>query len=243
MTIDRYKLYVKDARLSDEEITQLMRDVLEEIVLDTRIFTKPLGLVLSGCYKEYNMKEVFDLNQNLAKGIDSITYDVPSEGYIDDVLDVIYGTNRDCSRVNHVKTAVTQTPNLFPEKYLDTVDIVQLNKDGNELYSIIDEYFVAQTKDTFILRDGIIDDKKQESCVVLCQYVPRFDDIDEDMEMKLRPALIAGLRAIGAGLKLGLNDEQVTSMLNRNYYNAKRNLIRQSPVNFSIITKLDNNLE
>ena len=247
MDIAKYKMYVRDANITDIDFTQLIKDVIEDIARDTKVFKELFGFTVEACMTEYDMRLMFNLHSAVKRDkISSITlssdYDPSSTiDYINSITIDKEDTEFSCETTRGIEVKVDMvTEEGTVHKYLSLLDVVQIYdtiEDIDEygvstpVRSILDNYMKnlngsIYIKDIVKLRAMGLDETKGYSIPVvgIASIVPNTDEIDSDMEDILKQAIIAGLKYFVSDMYMNVSNEQVSNILYQRYYSKKKQL-------------------
>jgi len=246
MDIDNYKKYVRDVSITDDDLTSVMQDVINEIARDTKIFKEVFGFTVSNCTEEYNMKNLFNIYSSVKEdSITSISLSEPvfNEESVINLINQITSNDKVCNLSGLTVGEETTTINGKFNNYVHLLDVIttSVSKSGSntEPTSSIGKFLSWLNGDTYILNSSYMrrfgyGDTYSIPVIGVAIIVPQLNDIDEDMEMVLRPAIIAGLKYYVSDMYMNMANEQVSDVLYRRFYVRKKQLMNDYPNNVSV---------
>jgi hypothetical protein len=236
MDIFKYKLYVKDVSLTDEEFQQLFMDVYKNVCKKTRIFKQVLGFNISSCEEYYDFRAIYEIldatNDNVVTSMD--VYNNVNENNCKDYLDSF--NNGDCSKdISDYIGIKVETDNLRNE--FVSFDDAIVYKEGKTPYSALDYYLEHLYRQTYkynwrwLERDGYSKEPKERweiPLLLIYSVVPNTELVDEDMEDIIKDALITGIQYYANTLFMN-QSEQITQLAQRRYMYALNDVINSMP--------------
>ena len=213
MDIPSYMRYIKDISVPVEDLNVIIRDVVADIAISTKIFKKPFGFTISKDISQYDFKSLFNLSVALEYDVTNLSIGIVIDDNGSEVL----------------KTKTTMVNNNYQHTLLSVDDVIliydKLNgKSGNKdfsMTSIFDKFlhlsgFIYQIKDTyFIGKEGQLD------AIAIGSVIPDVDAISGDNERLIRPCVIAGLKYYVASSMMNTENMQMISMFKSNFENEK----------------------
>jgi len=247
MDINDYRMYVRDMQISDDELELVMKDVINDIARDTKVFKELFGFTLAGCVDMYDMKMLFDLHTQLKKDniVElSINGNLENPDSILNYLNTIDSSSADLGKTCESEDGVDVEINTNDGKhntFIDVIDILhvydnldalaKVNRNTN-VRSVLFDWFEDVGNNWYKKKDGKLskefgytDDSKYEIPLVgIVSVVPDLSNIDPEIESIIKSTLIAGLKYNISDMFLNIQNEQVSNLLYQRYYSAKRQL-------------------
>jgi len=219
MVLDSYKVYVKNVSLTDDEMHTLLKQVVDDISAETRIFKALVGFTLEPTIEYYDFEAIFGLYNITVTDMSSINIGSPGMS-IEDILDGKFPTI-------DVTTAVK-----YPEHknmILDINGILDVKgKDASHKFQYLSGYNYLNKE---------YDPKpttEPEHLAALISFTPSIDAIQEDVERRIKPAIIAGLKYFANDIYNDTDNAQVANLYYQRYFAAKRELINKYPVSTAL---------
>jgi len=220
MNIDNYKFYVRDIGISDADLTNVLQDVINDIAMSTKIFKKAFGFTIEPDMYDYNFRgllEIYERTQELTINdliIDSYTED-QLLNYLSDPTEL------------EVTVDNTTTTGIPLNTYLETNDVLvkTYDYDNSPLGSLF-YLFEPIDGDSFKFIGKIIE---PVGALCITTIIPNIQNIDERLEIYLRPVIIDGLKYY---TDTTLNAQNINPDINsyKRYINAKLELQNKFPV-------------
>ena len=223
MDINKYRIYIRDVDLSDDDLSLIMQDVINDISISTEVFKKLFSFNIDSDTYIYNIEALFDINEATRQNIS----DIQIQGLDHDEL---LGFLKDPNEINQ-SVNITKTDNQYYDSYYHTQDIlVQLdkNKDNSSFVSIFNRFtdigngkYKLNTK---------VESNRNVLCIV--SIIPDINNIDDKIEMLIKPAIIEGIRYFSGASNSAAN-EQVRYNNWLRYQKAKLAFLNKFPVSIS----------
>ena len=253
MDINNYRFYVKDLGITDDDLSLVLQDVINDIATSTNIFKSVFSFTLEKDTYVYNIKSLFDLDERIREKPASITIDPYSE---DDL--VRYLNEPSTLGVN---TTETYEDNVYYNQYLSCDDIMKLipkrtkySKDSDSIISIFD-YFTQIDNTSFKINIDVnkyIEDAKYDSngnsinpnaqteIPVLCPVtiIPNINNISSELENIIKVAVIEGLKYFISPMNAANEQFRYNNWLR--YHKAMVALMSRYPTNIGQQRKKDN---
>jgi len=253
MDITKYRMYIRDVQLTDSEFAELIKDVIDDIARDTKIFKELFGFTIESCKMEYDMNLLFTLHSRLkdTKITDITLTPTYSENSSLEFIRAVVKDNKDglvCSTTTEDDIVVEiETEKDITNTYISTLDIQQIiyNYEDNSRFgtksnvrSVSTRYFDQASNDLYIkniisLReDGFNEEDAAYSIPVvgIACIVPNLDFISEEIERIIKQAIIAGIKYFVSDLYMNTSNEQVSNILYQRYYAKKKQLVYDYPI-------------
>jgi len=206
MDINKYKVYIKDINISDDDFSIIVQDVVNEVARTTNIFKEVFAFTLEKDTYEYDLKSIFNLIERTRKNIDNITIN----GYTEDQLVSFLSDPENMD----IDTTETYSYNQYYNQLLHINDLLTLvpdeSKDSNKLVSIFNEFTqigMFNFKVNFDINKyikGIClqhdeqckNDPRPENISVLCMstIIPNINNITDEIENIIKSTIIEGIR-------------------------------------------------
>jgi len=249
MNISKYKKYIRDMNVSDDELEEIVSDVIEDIAMDTKIFKNTIGFKLDGCVREYDIEAIYELYSNLDDQVINIEYtsnsSTESTLKLIDMITIDDGDNKTTCEDKNNDDSVDEdiTYSSSKSKFISANDLFVIFNDTIEaesrksktlIKSIENEYFerynnfVYKSKHEY-LSDLYGSEDYSIDVYVNCSIVPSAEQINDDQERMLRTALINGLKYFSSDMYLNTSNEQVSNLLYQRYYSSKKQLLYNNP--------------
>ena len=241
MDISRYKVYVRDTQISDEDLENLIKDVIYDIARDTKIFRRQFSFNVLPCVDMYNIKEIFNTQSHLDTSVTEVTYTHEyNEKDIVDLINLIQDTNDkstecDFKDNNEESTTETKTYTALDESYLATLDLFYVDDRSikYKVYSMLPDFFEQVNNDTFISNhDRLVvsfgSDYNLE-IVADVNVLPDPNKISEEDLNRINTSIIAGIKYYVSDMYMNINNEQVSNILYQRYYSSKKQLVYNNP--------------
>ena len=249
MDIAKYRKYVRDTSISDEDFEDLIKDVIEDIARDTGIFTDIFVFQLEGCIELYDIETLYDLSNQINEDniVDiTITDNINDKDSLAQYLNrleivTVDGTTCSTNDSSTTDTKVTTSQGDTGKKLLSVVDMIW-SRDSlddslkypskEEVISVINSWFYHIGNFNYKKNNrelnrlfGYTDDQLYEIPIVtLVNYVPNLDQLDEDVERQIKTAIINGVKYYASDLYLNTVNEQTSNILYQRYYSSKKQL-------------------
>jgi len=184
MDINKYKFYVRDVSVTDEQLQMLLQDVVNDIAVSTKIFKRLVGVIIDPDIKEYNFKNIYEQTIRLTNTrIENLTI----ADYSNDTLVEFLKDPNSLS----IDTTVEKTVSI-PDTFIDVVDVLGniYTDDSTPLGSIFYKFDRIGVNDYKFVEN--IKESKNALCIV--NVIPALDNIDEQMESYMKMAIVAGLK-------------------------------------------------
>jgi hypothetical protein len=217
----KYKKYVRDVGITDEDFLDLFTDVYDEICRRTRIFKEHVGFELSSCEETYDFKALYELhnalNQNVINSIDVVTNTDDKDL---DAQAPTYDIKCETDNKVEIKTETSNAPNKFI-----ALDDVVFYDEYQRSYSFLQNYMDHLYEWTYkynwskLLRAGYQQNPdKPWKIPVIATYtiIPNQELVDDEMEALIKSALIAGIQYYANSMYMNQN-EQITDMSLKRY--------------------------
>ncbi len=237
MTINDYRVFVKNVTLDDSEWNTLLEQVVSDIAHETRIFKKMVGFTVEPTLEYYDFEAISELHDKFEVEIDNIT--IGSFDF-DDVISISNGC---------VPTLSTTEVELNPESenmILDVHDVMNTdaksifrdftymqgytyrNDKYDDCYQPCDVQPALATCDqpndeAFVVQEGV------EKAIAVISFEPDPALITADIEKRIKPAIIAGLKFFANDIYNDKDDAAVANVFYQRYFSAKRELINKYP--------------
>ena len=220
MDINKYKFYVRDIGISDEDLANVLQDVINDIALSTRIFKKAFGFTIEPDIYYYNFRALLGISERVQEGtINDIVINSFSEEQLIQYLS--NPTNLEVDIRRDVEVGIPLNT------YLETLDVLvrQYDADNAPLGSVF-YLFEPIDGDSYKFVGSI---NKPIESICITTIIPNVLNIDERLETYLRPAIIEGLKYY---TDTSLNLQNVNPNVNsyKKFVNAKIELQNKFPV-------------
>lgn len=233
MDISKYRKYIRNLSISDEDLEDMIKDIIEDIARDTKIFKDYFAFTLSECVSDYNIKYLYDGYKQNQKEYELETVSPVSDpDLLVQFINSIYGEK--CNTVSLVSETYTEVETELENNTLLHVNqIVEVNNnqiknllDGDLLY--LRENFIV-TMDTGKFKQLYVD---TDYLPVLCSVtiIPDLDKISDNTERIIRTAIINGIKYFLSDTYSDPNGAQVGNILYQRYYSSKKQLLYNYPV-------------
>ena len=213
MDINNYKFYIRDIGISDTDLQNVLRDVISDIAVNTKIFKRVFSFTLEPEMNMYPIKDLYQLSDKSEIIINSITYSLKSYDTKEKLLEYL---NEPIINVDETKDI--QKDNEYSD-YIEVIDLFddKFNSYGHYLEPVgKDDYYLNIKIDKPILLTGI------------AIINPLLSEINDRIEKQIRFAIISGLKAYTHTLESQPN-EQVSLVLNKQFEYDKQKLINKYP--------------
>jgi len=226
MDISKYRVYVRDIGLTDDDLYLIIQDVINEIASTTNIFKSMFVFPLEKGKQVYNIKELFDTNERTRE----YKINMSLGSYTDDqIIDYLTVEGTKDIDVNYDKTT-----NEYYNQYLSCDDILKevTFDDTKKLISIFN-YFDVLNINKFKLNtdiDKYIDDTDSMFVIAKCTIIPNISNIDSYIESIIKYAIIEGIRYYSTPSNTNANEQVRFNNWNR-YHKAKLALMSNYPTN------------
>jgi len=242
MDISRYKVYVRDTQISDEDLENLIKDVIYDIARDTKIFRRQFSFNVLPCVDMYNIKEIFNTQSHLETNVTKVTYTHEyNEKDIIDLINVIQDTEQekttkcDFKNSNETSTTETKTYTSLDESYLDTIDLFYVDDRTTKykIYSMLPDFFEQINNDIFISKQdrlkSVFGEDYDLEVIADVNVLPDPSKMSEEDLSKINTAIIAGIKYSISDMYMNANNEQVSNILYQRYYSSKKQLLYNNP--------------
>ena len=236
MTIDDYKVFVKNVTLSDAEWQILLEQVVADIANETRIFKKMVGFTVEPTVEYYDFQAITSLHDKLTFDIYNITI---GSFTFDDIMSISKGcvpslTTTAAGVYSNLGNMIldvhdiiaTDTRSLFKDfRYVQGYTYRNMNYDPCANVCEVDtsvEDCVQKGDEAFI-----VDDAKKAIAIV--SFEPDLSAIPPELERRIKPAIIAGLKFFGNDIYNDQENAAVANLFYQRYFAAKRELINKYP--------------
>jgi hypothetical protein len=225
MDISRYKFYVRDIGINDNDLQLVLEDVIKDIAISTRIFKKAVGFTIEPNLELYNFKALLYVNE----GTQEVTLN-----------DLMIGSSsvRELEQcLNGLKicdTNVTKDTSIGIKQndYIDLVDIIEY--DNNIVRSIIKDFdYIDNANYRYKYYDKLKCDKY---ATFLCTIIPRLENIDDEVEDIIKSTVIKGLRYF-TDTTQNMQNVNPVNLKYQEYLNAKLELQNKFPTIVGYQTK------
>ena len=213
LNINNYKFYVRDIGVQDIDLENILKDVLSDIAINTKIFKRTFGFTLEPEVSRYPIRDLYQLNDKTEATITDINFTTDFSNtqslidYLSSAGTVPVGEN--------ISTSVD---NKYSD-YIETIDVFD-NKFNSYL-----KYLEAVNKNDYYI-NTILSEPVDVNAIVSVN--PILDELDEKIEKQIRFAIISGLKAYTHTLENQVN-EPVGLTLNKQFEYDKQKLINQYP--------------
>lgn len=247
MNINKYRKYIRDMELTDNELTELIKTVINDIARDTLIFKDIFVFNLESCFDYYDINILYSTSQilrdNNVTNIEiSSTLNTPQDlsNYIDSVTTVSVNNTICETDSGTAKVDLTVTDSSI-NTFLNINDIIYSEYDNNknvllnkkELLSIYSRWFYQITNSKLMINkvnlfsDTIYTENSISfdiPLVTIINIVPDLDNISEEDEYTLEKAIIEGLKYFLSDSYMNVQNTQTANILYQRYYSSKRQL-------------------
>jgi len=185
MDINKYKFYVRDVSVTDEQLQMLLQDVVNDIGASTKIFKRLFGFQVFPDIKEYNLKNLYE--QSIRSGYNRL--ETLQIGGVDN--ETLVQFLNDPTNVNTSQITIAEGIGI-PDTFIDVVDVLGniYTDDSTPLGSIFYKFDRIGVNDYKFTEN--IKEPKNALCIV--NVIPALENIDEQMESYMKTAIVAGLK-------------------------------------------------
>jgi len=234
MDISKYRIYVKEFSLTDDELIQVIKDVLSDIAISTHFFKKAFGFSVEKNIREYDFYSLFKLSESFSYDIDTIYF-----GGDNSIINKLISLNGNNTNNSQLFTGSFNKNIEYENELIDINDIIKINNNStNKENKIIDDsklhYCIVSVFDRFehindykyLYKPEI---KENDYFICIVSIIPDIKLIDL-FEKDIRNCLISGIKYMLSTNFLNMDDINTTNMLSNIYENEKRKLMNR--VNF-----------
>jgi len=219
MIADDYKVYIKNVSLEDDEISELLKQAVEDIASETRVFKTIVGFSVEPDVEYYDFEAIFGLYCATVTDIKTLSFSSPIT--LNDIMNGVFPDMVITNTVDYPKP---------DHMILDVNDIFDTEgKSITERFTFLSGYNYRNK-----LFDEKIDKVEPYQAAAVISFVPDPKIIDEDIERRIRPAIIAGLKYFANDIYNDTDNAQVANLYYQRYFAAKRELINKYPVSAAI---------
>ena len=213
MDINNYKFYIRDIGISDTDLQNVLRDVINDIAVNTKIFKRAFSFTLEPEMNMYPIKDLYQLSDKSEIIINSITYSLKSYDTKEKLLEYL----------NEPIINVDETKDIQKDnEYSDYIEVIDLFDDKFNSYM---KYLEPVSRNDYYLNLKI---DKPILLTGIAVINPLLSEISDRIEKQLRFAIISGLKAYTHTLESQPN-EQVSLVLNKQFEYDKQKLINKYP--------------
>jgi len=231
MDINDYRVFVKNVTLSDAEWDTLMKQVVSDVAQETRIFKKLVGFTLEPTLEYYDFEAISGLHDKLDVEITNITI-----GSFD-FEDIMKIAKDGC--VPSLDTIEDEEFILDENMILDVNDIIDTSaKSIFKKFTFMQGYTYATcalpcettaNADCDQPQDEAFYVNNDKKAIAIISFEPDPDKITADIERRIKPAIIAGLKFFANDIYNDKDDAAVANLFYQRYFAAKRELINKYP--------------
>jgi len=231
MDISKYKKYIRNLSIEDEDLDDLIRDVIEDIARDTKIFRDVFGFSVSSCLSEYSIKSLYEfyLENDSRNEVKTITPITDADKFIE-FANQLLGSS--CIDVNFVNETYETIEESKENRILSVSQIATVDKNG--IHNFLDGK-IAQLRNGMTLVLDVEEFEKRYGkdtvlpVIVSVVIVPDVQRISEEVEAMLKTAIINGIKYFVSDTYSDPNNAQVGNLLYQRYYSSKKQLLYNYP--------------
>jgi hypothetical protein len=223
--INKYKFFVRNFSLTDEELATLANVVLMDISKTTKIFKYMMGFSIVKDLYEYDFELISRMNDRVRSDLTSIHVGEVSD---EEILRYL----SDFENEEFPSPDLTYEQDVYPadRTLIEVVDVVALR--GNRYESIFNKFehlfrFKYRMKD----QEGIeFDESGKEQVLAIVTTTIEIDRITDDIVRRIEPAFVEGLKYFAQSSYTGVDDMQSTAILLKRYEIEKERLMNMFPL-------------
>jgi len=226
--INKYKLFVRNFSLTDDELNNLIKTVVIDIAKTTKIFKDMIGFSIIKDFYDYDFELIMKMNDKVREDLSTVTI-----GSLTDEQILNYLSNYD--ETSFPSPNITYEKLNFPisRTMLEVNDVVVLNEDKNKYISVFNLFehisrFKYRNFNQAIF--GFNNDKTKEQAIALVTVTPDINNISDDIVNVIEPALIEGLKYFVQTPYTNIDDMQSTSIILNRYNYEKQKLMDMFPI-------------
>jgi len=239
MNINDYKIFIRDMNISDEELTNLIQQIIIEISHNTKIFRNTIGITISHCLEQYNIKDIYNLSSAVDEQISNITF-IENTNY--------ELSNEECNLQSPILTELTT--DTADTTFLGLLSLLKVYSNIEDAYKhgsttlnedITYKYFIKINDVTFITKTDYLKtlygDKYTFDILANCIYAPSPSKITTEEEIIIKPAIIAGLKYYLSDTYLNTTNEQVSNLLYQRYWSTQKQIRNNHPQLIDVVSE------
>jgi len=236
MDILKYKKYVRDTNISDDDFKEIVNDVLIDITLDTKIFRTTVGFSLTNCVDEYNIKDIFNISSSVEDQVVDIKFTVDEDDSIN-----LNSNNPGCPLIDE-KVQTELVLQSSDDIFLGCIELVRVYADKTEaikygsrslIENVTEKYFTKLNDNLFyskkLFLESLYGKTYDVNILANCIYRPDPEKITEEQENIIKQAIIAGIKYNLSDMYLNTTNEQVSNILYQRYWSTKKQIRNNYP--------------
>jgi len=221
--INKYKFFVRNFSITDDELTNLINMVITDIAKSTKIFKDIIGFSIIKDFYDYDFELIMKMNDKVREDVGYITI---GEFNDEDIINCLSGDN----------TLLSLSPEVTYNEYMESPlnrmllsvdDVVTLNKFSNDYISVFNIFSYISGFKYRLNTNNILFDQNKESkqALAIVSVVPDLDNIDDEIISLIEPALVEGLKYFTQIPYTNSDDMQSTSIILNRYNYEKQKLM------------------
>jgi hypothetical protein len=223
--INKYKLFVRNFSLTDDELASLINTVIVDIAKSTKIFKDMIGFSIIKDYLDYDFEMIMKMNDRIKVDVGSV-----SIGELSDSDIINYLSNYDTSNFPSPNLTYETIDAETNRTMIDVDDVLVLNAYG--YYSSIFNKFSYLNRFKYRMvtqYDLDFDDEDKVQALAIITTTPDMNNITDDIVRIIEPALIEGLKYFVQTPYTNPDDMQSTSIILNRYNYEKQRLMDMFP--------------
>jgi len=221
MDIQKYKFFVRDMSISDDDLTNLISIVINDIAKTTHFFKRLLAFSITRDFTDYNFSLILKLNNRVRTDLDSVTIESMTE---DDILNWL--KTYDESIIPNVAITTESVGSEINEILLSVNDVLIEDQITSKLKSAFNK-FEYLTSNIYRVTDFSFMPRDEEiiQSIATCSVIPDIDNISYDEIAYIENALIEGIKYYTTMSYSSSVDQDTTALLLKKYENEKKSLM------------------